>query len=76
MEEEVFITGDVVVDDNNTPFIHQIVCREDEDVPAITLHAYGAPTSDDVLRIFRETYDEQTYRYVLEEDGSITTQQW
>lgn len=58
---ERFTRGDAVFDDNSSLFIHRLVCKDEGGRPAITLHAYGAPTSDAVRHIFQETLERCSY---------------
>ena len=52
--EERLFPGRLIYDDQNEPFIHQMVSREKGE-PTVTLHAYGAPTARKVMDTFRET---------------------
>lgn len=61
LNEDKFSPGEGDIDDNTKMFIHRLICKHDDNDPALTLHAYGASTKDEVIRIFNETSEECEY---------------
>lgn len=54
--------GDTEIDDlsTNNPFVHRLICRDPQDQICISLHAYGHPSEDQILR----SQAEFTHKYV------------
>lgn len=75
-DDEIFQVGTSAFDDNTTPFIHRVVCRDKGQEPAISLHAYGASTAQNVLSTFISQRARYSYPYVLEDNGDLIYQPW
>ncbi len=73
-DEEVMQVGMATFDDNQAPFIHRVLCRDQE--PAITLHGYGAATAQIVREIFISNQENYSYPYILQENGKLTYLAW
>ncbi len=76
INEEILKPGSAIIDENQTPFIHRLVCRDPNQKASISLHGYGASSAADVENIFYKSYTQHTYFHVLEEDGSLTIKEW
>ncbi len=76
VKAEVHRKGHVSVDDNSDPYVHRMTCGDPGSQAAITLHAYGAKSFDEVFRIFRKTLDQDSYLHVLQPDGTYQKQLW
>lgn len=60
--KQIFHVGEKAVDINKEPFIHQLLFEgKGTRRPAVTLHVYGCPSLEDLIRIYRETYAEHVY---------------
>lgn len=58
------------------PFIHQILCNDREKRPAVTLHCYRAPTDKRVEQLFSSTFQSESYLYVIDKEGNLSTEAW
>jgi hypothetical protein len=76
IDEEILKSGSLAVDDNSTPFIHRLLCRDESQEPAYTLHGYGASSTQEVHHIFKTTKELYSYPYVLKENGELIHQEW
>ena len=75
-DEEILRPGTTTFDDNADPFIHRLICRDENQGPAFTLHGYGASSSQTVLNIFQTTFEQYSYHYILKENGKLIYQAW
>jgi hypothetical protein len=75
-DEETLQFGTTTFDDNTTPFVHRVCCRNKGQVPAISLHGYGASTEKAVSTIFTSERERYTYPYVLQKNGDLIYQPW
>jgi hypothetical protein len=74
--EETLQFGTAAFDDNTTPFIHRVCCRDKGEEPAISLHGYGASTEQAVLSTFIAERERYSYPYVLQANGDVIYQPW
>lgn len=75
-DEEIFQVGTTTFDDNTTPFIHRVVCRDKGQEPAMSLHGYGASTAQAVVSTFVSERKNYSYSYILQENGDLIYQPW
>jgi hypothetical protein len=74
--EEILAPGTISFDDGSLPFIHRLVCRDEGQTPAISLHGYGAPSERKVRHLFRENFERDSYQHILQENGQLRYQAW
>lgn len=60
---ETLRAGQCEIDSGKDESIHRLICRGNE--PAITLHAYGAPSAPEVFRSFERVRSTHSYRNVI-----------
>jgi len=59
---EVIRPGQLIFDRPDSPIAHRIVCQDEGQLAALTLHAYGASTGAQVQQIFRMTAKDYNYK--------------
>jgi hypothetical protein len=69
--EATFHKLEASVDDLKNPFIHQLYGRGTGSTPAISLHVYGLPSEEQVMKSFKEMHHLHSYNHVLQKDGTV-----
>ncbi len=64
------VEGDVEIDDlsSPSPFVHRLLCRDKQKEMSISLHAYGHPSEDQVLRSADAFAQKYAYPYELKKN--------
>jgi hypothetical protein len=61
INEDIFKKGEGDVDNLTIPFIHQLYGRNSDSNMCLSLHAYGLPSAQKVMKCFKETFSDCAY---------------